>query len=455
MIKACVLLLLALNTSAAEIEGLSAIGVGGIPMARQEAIQDALMQASLWSGAKIEASSHVENGRVSELQRVYPVQSLDRYQLLREWREGSFYHVMIETDPKPVPVAGDKIAASTPAAVLASTVATAAGAQSVGGGRSASARECPQSDFAYRKKLLLAHFQLQNPVDANDISHFQDGMQQELSRMLSASDRYLPQRTVNEAAFNLQPGFYDPVLQPERVRELARRYGTQFVVGGVVRDLAAYGDQIGLAWGGDIRTGERKMGPSIPMLRFHGWMPAMAELSVKTGPSSRRFEADVYVFDGASGALLKQQRFADSASGNVMQSRDSVFGSRRFYETDFGKIVEQQLGQIVAGVDDVLACQAFAARISRVEKDRIYIDAGSTARLSKGDKLQLFKVSGPHQLVAAVNGDSSMSLGTPEALLSAVTITQVQPLFAIAILENGSIRPEVGDYVRFSMKESR
>ncbi|MEJ2793498.1 flagella assembly protein FlgT middle domain-containing protein [Iodobacter sp. LRB] len=448
MLKACVLLLLAFHACAAEIEGLSAIGVGGIPMARQEAIQDALMQASLWNGAKVEASSHVENGRVSELQRVYPVQTLDRYQLLREWREGSFYHVMIETNPKPEPVPAEKTAASLPASVAN------AGSAPQGLARQP-VRECAQSDFAYRKKLLLAHFQLQNPVDANDISHFQDGLQQELSRMLSASDHYLPQRTVNEAAFNLQPGFYDPVLQPERVRELARRYGTQFVVGGVIRDLGASGEQIGLAWGNDVRTGERKISPNIPMLKFNGWVPSLAELGVKISPSSRRFEADVYVFDGASGALLKQQRFADSASGDVIQSRDNVFGSRRFYETDFGKMVEKQLEQIVAGVDDVLACQAFAARISRVEKDRIYIDAGSTARVNKGDKLQLFRVSGPNQLVAAVNGDSSMSLGTPESLLSAVTVTQVQPLFAIAILENGSICPEVGDYVRFSMKESR
>ncbi|MBY0445092.1 MAG: flagella assembly protein FlgT [Burkholderiales bacterium] len=450
MIKACALLLLAFHCNAAEIEGLSAIGVGGVPMAKQEAIQDALMQASLWNGAKVEASSHVENGRVSELQRVFPVQTLDRYKLLREWREGSFYHVLIETDPPAEPVAVEKMAASAPAAVLAGT----ADPQGVLA-KQAPARECPQSDFAYRKKLLLAHFQLQNPVDANDLSHFQDGLQQELSRLLSASDHYLPQRTVNETAFNLQPGFYDPVLQPERVRELARRYGTQFVVGGVIRDIGAYGEQLGFAWGSDVRSGERRISPSIPMLKLNGWLPNIAELGLKIKPSSRRFEADVYVFDGSSGALLKQQRFADSATGDVVQGRDYVFGSRRFYETDFGKMVEQQLGQIVAGVDDALACQAFAARISRVDKNRIFIDAGSTARLTKGDKLQLFRVSGPNQVIAAVNGDSSMSLGTPEELISAVTITQVQPLFAIAIIENGSIRPEVGDYVRFSMKESR
>jgi Flagellar assembly protein T, middle domain len=450
-------LLLALNGYAAEIEGLSAIGVGGIPMARQEAIQDALMQASLWNGAKVEASSSVENGRVSELQRVFPVQTLDRYKLLREWREGSFYHVMIETDPppEPVPVPVEKMAASAPVAAVVVATTTAPAPALGGGAKQLPIRECPQSDFAYRKKLLLAHFQLQNPADANDLSHFQDGLQQELSRMLSASDHYLPQRTVNEAAFNLQPGFYDPVLQPERVRELARRYGTQFVVGGVIRDIGAYGEQYGLAWGSDIRSGERKISPSIPMLKLNGGLPALAELGLKIKPASRRFEADVYVFDGASGALLKQQRFADSATGDVIQGRDYIFGSRRFYETDFGKMVEQQLEQMVAGVDQALACQAFAARISRVDKDRIFIDAGSTARITKGDKLQLFRVSGPHQLVAAVNGDSSMSLGTPEALLSAVTITQVQPLFAIAILESGSIRPEVGDYVRFSMKESR
>jgi hypothetical protein len=444
LIKACVLLLLAFNCFAAEIEGLSAIGTGGIPMAKQEAIQDALMQASLWNGAKIEASSSVENGRVNELQRVFPIQTLERYKLLREWREGSFYHVMIEIDAteKSLPI-------GKAAAGLAVTTAASGVKQPV---RYA---QCPQSDFAYRKKLLLAYFQLQNPVDANDISHVQDGLQQELSRLLSESDHYLPQRTVNEAAFNLQPGFYDPVLQPERVRELARRYGTQFVVGGVIRDIGAYGEQLGLAWGSDVRSGERKISPSIPMLKLNGWMPNIAALGLKIKPSSRRFEADIYIFDGASGALLKQQRFADSATGDVVQARDYVFGSRRFYETDFGKMVEQQLGQIVASVDDALACQAFAARISRVDKNRVFIDAGSTARLTKGDKLQLFRVSGPNQAVAAVNGDSSMSLGTPEELISAVTITQVQPLFAIAIIENGSILPEVGDYVRFSMKESR
>jgi hypothetical protein len=453
VIKACVLSCLLLSNSyAAEIEGLSAIGVGGIPMAKQEAIQDALMQASLWNGAKVEASSLVEEGRVSELQRVVPVQELSRYKLLREWREGSFYHVLIESDPAPE---ATQSKAPITSAVTATPAESMAAAHALSPPAPPRYPQCPQADFAYRKKLLLAHFQLQNPADANDIVHFQDGLQQELSRLLAASDHYLPLRTVNEAAFNLQPGFYDPILQPERVRELARRYGTQFVVGGVVRDIGPYGERYSFAWGNDIKNGERRISPSIPMLQLSSSLPSIAPLGLKVKPSSRRFEADLYVFDGASGALLKQQRFTDSVTGEVMQGSDYVFGSRRFYDTDFGQMVEQQLGKIVAGVDDALACQAFAARISRVEKNRVFLDAGSTARLAKGDKLQLFRVKSTNQVVAAVNGDSSMSLGMPEELVSAVTITQVQPLFAIAVLENGSITPEVGDYVRFSMKESR
>ncbi|MGL4604282.1 MAG: flagellar assembly protein T N-terminal domain-containing protein, partial [Iodobacter sp.] len=445
MIKAGALCLLLLGqVSAAEIEGLSAIGVGGVPMARQEAIQDALMQASLWNGAKVEASSDVENGRVNELQRVIPQQELSRYKLLREWRDGSFYHVMIESDPPPeVPVVVTPVAVApvpaTPAVAAATPVAAAVTA------KAARQAQCPQSDFAYRKKVLLAMFQLQNPADANDIVHFQDGLQQELSRLLAASDHYLPLRTVNEAAFNLQPGFYDPVLQPERVREMARRYGSQFIVGGVVRDIGSYGEKYALAWGSDVRQGERRVSASIPMLQLSNGLPGVAALGLKIKPSSRRFEGDVYIFDGASGALLKQQRFADSASGDVIQGGDYGFGSRRFYDTDFGQMVEQQLEKIVSSVDDALACQPFAARISRIDKNQIYLDAGSTARLAKGDKLQLFRIKSSNQMVPSVNGDSSMSLGMPEELVSAVTITQVQPLFAIAVLESGSIRPEVGD----------
>lgn len=454
MIKAGALCLLLLGqVSAAEIEGLSAIGVGGVPMARQEAIQDALMQASLWNGAKVEASSHVENGRVNELQRVIPQQELSRYKLLREWRDGSFYYVLIESDPPPeVPVVVTPVAV---APVPAMPAAAATPATTAASARAARQAQCPQSDFAYRKKVLLALFQLQNPADANDIVHFQDGLQQELSRLLAASDRYLPLRTVNEAAFNLQPGFYDPVLQPERVREMARRYGSQFIVGGVVRDIGPYGEKYALAWGSDVRQGERRVSASIPMLQLSNGLPGVAALGLKIKPSSRRFEGDVYIFDGASGALLKQQRFADSASGDVIQGGDYAFGSRRFYETDFGQMVEEQLDKIVSSVDDALACQPFAARISRIDKNQIYLDAGSTARLAKGDKLQLFRIRSSNQMVPSVNGDSSMSLGMPEELVSAVTITQVQPLFAIAVLESGSIRPEVGDYVRFSMKESR
>ena len=456
MIKAGALCLLLLGqVSAAEIEGLSAIGVGGVPMARQEAIQDALMQASLWNGAKVEASSNVENGRVNELQRVIPQQELSRYKLLREWRDGSFYHVMIESDPPPeVPVAVPA-APVTAAPATAAPATPAATAVTAATAAKAARHQCPQSDFAYRKKVLLAMFQLQNPADANDIVHFQDGLQQELSRLLAASDHYLPLRTVNEAAFNLQPGFYDPVLQPERVREMARRYGSQFIVGGVVRDIGSYGEKYALAWGSDVRQGERRVSASIPMLQLSHGLPGVAALGLKIKPSSRRFEGDVYIFDGASGALLKQQRFADSASGDVIQGGDYGFGSRRFYDTDFGQMVEQQLEKIVSSVDDALACQPFAARISRIDKNQIYLDAGSTARLAKGDKLQLFRIKSSNQMVPSVNGDSSMSLGMPEELVSAVTITQVQPLFAIAVLESGSIRPEVGDYVRFSMKESR
>ncbi len=259
-------LLLSTTLAAAPFDGIAPVGMDGVTSAREAAIRDALENASLNQGAEVKASSlgNTDTLRV----RGQPVGA---YTVLREWQANGFYHVTLDVQP--------------------------ATANRNGTGAGAAATSICGPD--YRRKALVTRLPVLSPVQIPDLTRFPEELQAELTRRLEASGHFLPQNSATESAFSLQPGQGEPQWNTDWVRDLARRYGVQFVVGGVVRDAGFEGERYSFSHGNDIRPGERKQAFNIPLLNF-------AKPGIKASPSARRFELDIFVFDGISGALIQR-----------------------------------------------------------------------------------------------------------------------------------------------------
>ncbi|MCB5195530.1 flagellar assembly protein FlgT [Deefgea salmonis] len=421
MKKLIVLCLLCQAVWAAEFEGIAPLGLDGLAAARVLAVQDALENAALFNGAQVTSLAVKKAGQWGETSKISGTPQ-GQYQLLREWQSNGFLHVLLDIAP-PAPMVSP-----LPTKPVAST-------------RRNTARQVERCDLDdLRRKVLISHFWIEHPAQTQDLDRFSEGIQIELVRQLYDSQQFLPQRAPNVAVFDVLPQFVDPLLQPERVRALAQQYSVQFIVGGIVRDTTLLGERYTLAYGSDLRPYEKKSVASLPILNF-------AQVGVKAVPAARRFDLELFVFDGVSGALVNRHRIAGQASGEVVQNLSSALGTAGFAATDYGRLVTDKLKEAGTLVSQDLSCIPFSARITRVEKNTVYIDAGYTSNMRPGDTLQVYRVSPTAMPIDSANFAPTMRLGMPEQKGGTFTVQQVQPLFAMGKIDGLTVEP--GDYVRF------
>ena len=405
---------------AAEFEGVAPVGLDGLAVARPLAIQDALENAALFNGAKVQSLAAKNGTQWGETTQITGTPQGD-YKLLREWQSNGFLHVVLDVAPSASQVKAVPIDKSAPRD---------------------SAITCDYG--GYRRKVLISHFWIEHPAQTQDLVRFPEGIQIELVRRLDESDQFVPQRAPGVAVFDLQPQVFDPLMQPERVREMARLYSTQFIVAGIVRDTSVSGERLTLARGKEIRNGERKAVADLPILNF-------MQVGVKVVPTARRFDMDLFVFDGVSGALVNRHRLAGKAEGDVLQSLSSGLGTMGFAETDYGRLVNDKLQEATVLLGKDLNCIPFSARITRVEKNTVYIDAGYTSNVRPGDTFEVFRISPSAMPIDSASFFPSKRLGMPEIKAGVLTVNQVQPLFSHGTVSGASVEP--GDYVRYVGQE--
>jgi len=246
---------------------------------------------------------------------------------------------------------------------------------------------------------------------------------------LQESGRFLPQLSIRDAAFDLAAG--EPQYDAQQVRQLARRFGVQFVVGGVLRDAGVEGEAYLPTANRNLRPGERKRSLDLPIFDF-------ISLGIKATPAFRRFEFDLFLFDGISGALINRHRFSGEVEGDVAQHPEWLFKAR-FYETDFGNLVDRTLKEATQALQADVHCLPFSARVVRTEGRKIFFDAGTTSLIRPGDRLQAYRLK-PGQAFPG---------GMAEEAIGSLTVSEVQPLFASGQMDDAR-RLETGDYVRFS-----
>ncbi|MBN7770790.1 flagella assembly protein FlgT [Marinobacter daepoensis] len=196
--------------------------------------------------------------------------------------------------------------------------------------------------------------------------------------------------------------------QLTNVVQLARELGAQFVVSGVIRDIGLADPG---AWGSSILDRMQR--------------------SIGLTDTSRRFEAELMVFDGFSGSPVFRQRFETSADWRPDGSGSGSFAGAGFGDSEWGSAVEGVMADMTAAVTRALACQPFMARITRVDGQRVTLASGATAGLRPGDELHLYR---SQRYFDSLDG-------TPELSDTGVTLTldNVHPDFS-----NGQMPEEGG-----------
>lgn len=175
---------------------------------------------------------------------------------------------------------------------------------------------------AVRFPLLRPEQQL-----SSDIQNFDEDVPNEILYRLSLHKAIVPFRAENHVVYDANEDTTRRTLNPldrsvrDRVTTVSKQIESDYLLAGVIVDV-----------------GYQKAGPWSSTYR-------------------RQAEVEVYLFEGATGKLIMQRRFAADAVGEVFFPADVVFGSKRFYESDYGKAFGWVLDEHAKAILEALNCR--------------------------------------------------------------------------------------------------
>ncbi|WP_305907361.1 flagella assembly protein FlgT middle domain-containing protein [Methylomarinum sp. Ch1-1] len=278
----------------------------------------------------------------------------------------------------------------------------------------------------YRKRIVATAFPIvtSGQISGNESQDIYGGIPREINNLLLESGDFIARNKTDISLYSR------PDLAPEIMRaddyfgssiiNVARQAEAQFVLSGVIRDF-------------EVESGEYIRGAGV----FAQIKSAFREVVARRG-----ITLDVYVHDGFSGALLFQHRYSDSILGDVWIPSGYSVGSERFKSTPAGNKITAIIEMASEDIRRLFSCYPFAARVVKVDNDRIVIAAGSQDKIQRGDNLVVYAAdSATHGL--GVSGTNKESIGM-------VKIDSVNAAFAVGRLAPPlTIRKvRVGDWVK-------
>lgn len=339
--------------------------------ARYRATQQAIKQAVLESGSRVNIKDALNNGELESNLEIRSSGYVQKARILSEEQNGDFLRVIARVDVTP-----DSQCSTGPTSY-------------------------------YRKTVGVTGFELQDPLQArlgglNNISReLPKDLADEINkqgylRALTATNIAIYPDLINAPSSTN----YDGSLT--NVTRISEQLGVQYIVSGVIRDI------------GEV------------YLRFPNDKDSK-DLIDEGIDKERNFVVDIYIYDGFSGALLFEQRYSEIGNWDISDHAKVGFGSAKFWSVHYGKVVQQALKESALDTSNQLRCQPFIANIFRTEGNRIHISAGSLSGIKQGDKFNVYR------RYEVFNQLQSSQTQLNNANIS-VTIKQVQPNFSVGEL---------------------
>ncbi len=373
------------------VEGQAAVSKSMPLLARKQALQDAIRQASMQSSVDIHSRTLVDQNNVAlDTFSMRTAAAVSNTKVIKEWTTDNIYHVVAMVE------------------------------------LSADSSCTPH----YRKRIIATAFPLvkHEQVTGYETQDLSSGIPRELNNLLIESGDFIGNNATNINLYpraDLAPEIQErTAYRPSKPMQMAASNGVQFVLSGVIRDL-------------EVESTEYMSGAG-PL--------AFAKSLAREVVARRGIGIDVYVHDGLTGALLFQQRYIDDVIGDVWIPATYTVGSERFNATSTGSKIAKIIDLASADIRLALSCYPFATRIVEIKDDKVFIDAGAQEKLNVGDQLVVYS-SGGNDL----NLDGGIGfIGKDKQPAGVLTIRTITPRYAIGGLEVPAreLGIKVGDWVK-------
>lgn len=232
----------------------------------------------------------------------------------------------------------------------------------------------------YRKSIAFASFPRILPTSSNVGALYQ--VEQHLPLLLSAN---LTTRHATLSPVHLPEGFYSANHQGEaraaaQAQLLARKHRTQFIVSGEVRDMSM--------------THPDKAFTHNAYKRIVNTANNLFNADSPRNSKSRIFSFQLQLRDGFTGQIVFEHQYETYGNWNTKESAQMGFGSPQFWQTDYGKRVQQLVAKASDDMAATVDCRPYMVRVDlRPGRKQVIIHSGANSGLRPGDALEL------HQLI--------------------------------------------------------
>jgi hypothetical protein len=357
-----------------EVEGQAPI-TGAVNHARQQALEDAMRQASLRAEAHVVSTQLMSKGAMQQDDISLKSQAkVKNVEVLWEDSRNGIYSVAIRADVKPVQM-------------------------------------CQSQGNNLRKAVAITGFGLVSPKQTS-LGQLHN-IEQDLARVFINTLNDSGQMHALDAS---HIGLYaKPAYAPSSQNQqshlttsmtLAQNLGAQYIVSGIVRGLDT------------LSTVADKA------IEEDSWLSLVG---LASEPAQRQFVMDVFVHDGFSGALIFSNSYSTQGKWNLDRMANVRFASPAFWQSQYGGAVRNLLAGAIDDVAMSLRCQPFMAKIIKTEGKRLHIEALAGAGIRPGDKFSIYRSGTFYNL------DLEPRIELTNTDMKA-TVMQVQPQFIVADL---------------------
>lgn len=398
------MLLLVVSCSGVHAKVVPALGssvfAGDVALARQEAIDNAIHNALITRGVRVDGVSAIDRGLLTE-DRIQLASSgqISDVKVLQESRDQGVYRVLIEAE--------------------------------IGQSESCSQAAAQR----YNRSLLFTAFPRDRPQSSTvgRLHNVDQAFPRELARRLYPAYNAAAQVDAEIHLSGDNRLIRGVGEMSTRVQAYAQQYGVQFVVGGSIVDMS-------------MLDGEGYSGQNWVARQFSS---AGGQLKNWTGKGSSAQERvlafRMVVYDGLSGQFLYDKTYAETGLWDASFTAQVGFASPGFWRTDYGAMSSRLIDQAVADLGAKISCQPLMIPVSvAAAGTRVILMAGANSGVRNGDHFALVrKVDQPHSQFGghSVNISNSYSPGLEEAD-SQLTVTQTFPTYSVA-KSSTKLRPAV------------
>ena len=307
-----------------------AVITGSLSSAREQAIKDALRQASYRQDLALKSYQKTQFGELVEDQMAVTSHShIDQVDVLAEEKVDDEYRVTLKVKLGHQP-------------------------------------SCQNPSRIYRKTLAITGFAIVDPLQTStgDLAHAEFIIPKYMLRDWQGSD------VINPLDLTTTNIYTDadraPTMNTHGISQRSRLvtgFNAQYVLTGVIRSLDIYHSQ---------HIGQRLL------------------KSIHMAEPERHFVLDLYLYDGFSGALISEKTV--SATGRWSFGKRKVgMTNPVFWASDYGQAIKQSLQKATEFVEQFVQCQPFMARIKRADGHRLLIDSSASSNLRHGDTLNIYR----------------------------------------------------------------